>query len=765
MSDISGGAPMPKVVDPVARATDKASGVSKDPQRSETQAREHSGERHAKNDRAEAHHARDPAVSISASAAHIEVGERLKREIAKVDLEGRPIIVTERATYALRPDAGLRAGDDVELEIVEAGKKVSADLLVKNNQVIDPPIRLSLVVIAIHAPEDSGQTPRPDLQNTGPAYTGKRPPQSVAQSVAQNTPQVAQPDGAETLANLIGARASTLPNALENKPVSNYSAVPPQSRPIFGDTSATPIADNPDKIGPRSNSSDLATLIAAQQGQAPKTPLYQSVSTQVPPSGERPDGAHFIPKSELTSLQAPQQAFDNAGLSAPIQAFTASGDAKIIQLMDPAISRVPPSQVATVLTVHPLAPEDAKVLPLPVAKLADPTSPLARVETTQGTLIVSLKAAENLNGEQVRITTLAPAPAAPEAPNAAPGYKARLQPPGMGVPKNIIVSFPEQGSENQTLQNATVKAVHTVRAFMSPDGPRSDLRLDTTRGMITISLPNAVRPAVGDILQFPLPTQETAPLPPSMPYSGTPMAPTAAVVPEAGTLAALSHTAWPALHQSMTFLSGSDPTAAAELATRSADGGGKLTNSLLFFLSAAGRNSPEAWLGGAAEKALAEHSRALLDALKGDLSRLMGMATEPVGEWRQLMLPLDMRNPDMPLIAMLFGHGPQVDPDRQHGGQNQNQGDEKDELQRFILEVQFTVLGPVQLDGLIRGQKFDLTLRTSKPLPSSLKHDAIRLFDDALGASAFTGQLNILEQSSFPVDVEAILNQGSARAR
>lgn len=765
MSDITGGAPMPKVVDPVARATDKASGVSKDPQRSETQAREHGGERHAKNDRADALHSRDPAVSISASAAHIEIGERLKREIAKIDLEGRPIIVTERATYALRPDAGLRAGDDVELEIVEAGKKVSADLLMKNNQVIDPPIRLALVVISIHAPEGDGQPPRTEVPATGPSYSGRRPQQSVAQGVAQSTPQVVQADGAETLANLIGARASNLPNMLENKPVSENQSITPQSRPTYSNTSATLIADNPDKIGARSNSSDLATLIAAQQGQAPKVPLYQSASTQVPPRGERPDGAHFIPKSELTSLQAPQQAFDSTGLSAAIQAFTPEGSAKVIQVMDPAISRVPPSQVATVLTVHPLAPDDAKTLPLQIAKLADPTSPLARVETSQGTLIVSLKAAENLNGEQVRITTPAPAPTAPEAVNTAPGYKARLQPPGMGIPKNIIVSFPEQGMENKALQSATVKAVHTVRAFMSPDGPRSDLRLDTTRGMITVTLPNAVRPAVGDVLQFPLPAQETAPLPLSMPYSGTPIAPTAAMVPEAGALAALSHQAWPALHQSMTFLSGSDPAAAAQLAARSADGGGKLTNSLMFFLSAAGRNSPEAWLGGAAEKALAEHSRALLDALKGDITRLMGMATEPVGEWRQVLLPLDLRNPDMPLIALLFGQGPHVDPDRQHGGQSQDRDDEKDELQRFILEVQFTVLGAVQLDGLIRGQKFDLTLRTSNPLPSSLKYDAIRLFDDALGASAFTGQLNILEQSSFPVNVEAIMREGSSSKR
>ena len=56
----------------------------------------------------------------------------------------------------------------------------------------------------------------------------------------------------------------------------------------------------------------------------------------------------------------------------------------------------------------------------------------------------------------------------------------------------------------------------------------------------------------------------------------------------------------------------------------------------------------------------------------------------------------------MPLIALLFGHGPHVDPDRQHGGQYQDQDDEKDELQRFILEVQFTVLGAVQLDGARR---------------------------------------------------------------
>jgi len=748
MSDIT-GAPLPKAVDPANRVTDRAGSVSKDPQKSDTRTGEKHGEQGARNERSDAAHARDPAVSISASAAHLEIGEHLKRQVNKVDLEGRPIIVTETATFALRPDAGLRPGDDVELRIVEAGKKVSADLYMKNGRIIDPPVRLSLIVIAIHAPVVEGS----ELQHSQvqPSYGGSgRAPTTT--------------EDPEALATLYGARASALPNAVSNQPTT-YSA--PRTafqsyQPV--DLPQALVADNPDRIGARSNSSDLATLIAAQQGQTPRPFPYQSSTPQASlmPGAMPQDGAHLIPKSPLTAVAAEA---GTQGLGPALPAFMADGSARTLQLMDPSVSRVSPAEVAAVNTVQPLAPEDAKALPLTMAALGKLGTPLARVETSLGSFVMGLKAAAPLMGEQVRVSAaaieaaVAPAPAAPQPT----GFKARLTPSPTQAPRNVLINMvADPAAADPGKQVATVKAVHIARAFLAADGPRADLRIETTAGLITVTLPNALRPAPGSGIEIGLPPQtESAPLPPSATYA-PPMVPTGAVVPDPVTMTALSHHAWPALHESMAVLAAHDPAAMSQLATRSADGGGKLANSLLFFLAAAGRSSPEAWLGKEATDALERHNRSLLDMLKQDIAQLMTRATDGAGEWRQVLLPLDARSADMPLIAMLFGQGAHVDPDREHSRRDGGDEQERDDLRRFVLEVQFSILGPVQLDGIIRGQRFDLTLRTALALPGTLRQDAMQLFDDAIAASAFTGQLSIQEKTAFPLDVAAIMAGGKA---
>ncbi|WP_262690904.1 hypothetical protein [Kordiimonas aestuarii] len=757
MSDIT-GTPLPKAVDPANRVTDRAGTVSKDPARSETQAKERHGEQSTKNDRSDALHGRDPAVSISASAAHLEIGERLKQQVNKVDLEGRPIIVTETATFALRPDAGLRPGDDVELEIVEAGKKVSADLFMKNGRLIDPPIRLALIVIAIHAPEGD------PAQAQGQSH--------AATSYSSYSRNVSLSEDPEALAKLLGARASTLPNATNNtQPYTPPTPIAPPPQP--GQPRPAPhvlVADNPDKVGARSNSSDLATLIAAQQGQAPRAYPFQPSTPQASlmPGAAPPDGAHFIPKSPLTAMAA-EAGPKATGLGPPLPAFTLEGSARTLQLMDPAISRVIPAEVAVVQTVQPLAPELAKTLPMSVAQISAAGAPLAKVETSLGNFVMPLPAATGLSGEQVRVSTPEAAQPPAQATTVPTGFKARLVPPtqpsNQQAPRNIVMNvLADTTQADPAKQQATVKAVHIARAFLGPDGPRADLRIDTTRGLITATLPNALRPAIGASIEFSFPpVADNAPLPASMTYANAPTAvPTAAVVPEAASMTALSHQAWPALQESMTLLAAHDPAAMSSLVTKSADGGGKLANSLLFFLAAAGRGNPEGWIGDEASKALERHNRSLLDMLKQDVAQLMTRATEGAGDWRQVLLPFDARGGDMPLIAMLFGQGPHVDPDREHAGREGQDGKDDEDLKRFVLEVQFSILGPVQLDGVIRGQKFDLTLRTTAALPSGLRHDAIRLFDDALAASAFTGQLNIQEQTAFPVDVAAIMAGGKA---
>lgn len=780
MSDIT-GAPVPNGIPAVAR-TDRATGVSRDPGQSTTQGggekpdtRARGGESQQPSD------VRDPAVSISASAAHLQVGDQVKKQVQSVDTEGRPIIVTENATFALRPDAGLKPGDDVVLSIVDTGKTIAADLLVRNGRPFDPPVRLSLVVISVHGSEPKAPTEQSAYSAPATSATTSSVPYSRVAGPSQG--HDAPP---ETLSAILGGRVPLPPLAAKGTTQADIQAS----------------AQVHDPLAPRTSSSDLAALINAQQGRAPVTGqgLYRTTTALVPPTAgtpappaqvaplppstpqpatipqaaalpgqppgvllqanaiptdsPAPAAGHLIPPSALTELQAPKEVA--SGLGPAIPAFSPEGAAKQVQHIDAAISRVPPREVAEVLQVRQLAPDEARVLNLPLSALQGGVA-LAHVETSKGPLILPYEKAAPLAGELVRITEGTAAEAAKSQPPAQL-FTARLTPPGASVAQAVKVALPDPAQVPPDASTAQVKAVHTVRAFLTPEGPKADLRLETTRGMISLTLPNAIRPTPGDPLQIILPEAANPAMPQAtgaaIPVQATAAA-AAAVTPEAQVLAAT--TGWPALAAAtQTLLATAAPGAAAQLAGRDAAGGAKLTNSLLFFLNAAGR-SPESWIGDEAARSLQSRDTALFESLKHDVRHMAAMAGDATpGEWRTALLPLDLRNPDMPLAALLFGHAEQVHPDRDRAGGKEG-GDENAKGQRFVVEVRFSILGAVQLDGFIREQQFDLTLRSEKALSPGLKTDAAQLFDAALGANGFKGKLTIAEPGAFPIAVDEIM--------
>jgi len=746
MSDIS-GPPLPKPVDPVARTTGKTSAVSKDPQQAQTEAREHKGESSSKHEQAEHLRSREPAVSISATAAHLEVGERLKEQVKKIDNEGRPIIVTETATFALRPDAGLRPGDDVKLEIIEAGHKLAADLHERNGHTIDPPIRLALVVIAIHAKKQpqtneiqQNPAPLPEKTGYGPAVLTKNVPSSTS----------------DALASMLGrtSQAST-----PTQPAQYYATsapAPEAQQALHAQVTGAPSEQtgNPDFLTSRNSSPDLATLIAAQQGDRSRSSGYVSTTNQNPASQKALDAAHLIPKSTLTELttSGPQD-----GLGPEIRAFSFSGQAHSLQLMDPGTSQVSPAQVATVLAVRPLPPEDAKALPLPVNVLSPSGATLATLETNKGNFVIPLAQANNLAGELVKISDIQPPTDVPPKENPAT-FNAILATPGIGQRSGVTIQINQNAAPQGIPGEAQIKAVHTVRAFLTPKGPSADFRIETTQGELFVTMPNSFRPTTDDLIQIlPAQTSQTQ-------TAGLPLGAEQAAQLSAGTaLSTLAAHHWPALEQSFATIMGSDPATASQLASKSAQGGGKLANSLLFFLSAAGRGNPEGWLGQDAARVLEQSNKSLFEAFKSGMSRLMQAATDTTSDWRPALLPLEMRMPDMPWVAMLFGPPPRDDGS---GGSKQGSGSEGDDMQgaqRFLVEVRFSVLGAIQLDGLVRENRFDLAMRSEKPLPQTLMREASGLFAAALDANGYTGQLSITESQPFPMDVEALMQQAQIR--
>lgn len=741
MSDIA-GPPAPKEVQPAVRGTDKASYVAKDPNNEEARSRDTPQER-APKDQQEHVKTRDPAVSIAATAAHLEAGQEISGKVDRIDAEGRPIIVTDTVTIALKPDAGLKPTDDVHLEVTSADKRVTADLLEHNARTIDPPTRLTVTVIEVHQPAIPAKP-----SDTAPL--ADQPYQAPRSGPIGNQTTVISAPSSEDVALIIGG------NPRDTK----------ATQPAATGTESAGSEQGPAGTS-RASSADLATLIQQQAAKA---------SLDGPPA--QPSGA--VATSTISGLFAPAE---GPGISPPIPGVDLAGTASLLQLLDPAISRVSPTEIATVLTVNPLTAAQARSLPVgatTLSTLAGDNGELVRVETSRGDFVLPAQPAANLAGELVRIAVDQPSGIASQ--NSRPAEEMRL--PGQFVAEStnaasakVSATFTAAAAPAPAVQarrtedlpmTATVTAVQTSGAFLSASGPRTDLKIHTDAGLLTVTAPSSFRPEVGTLVLIePGQEQRTQHATAATEHAALQTASAGVGAPETGATIAQSASmaqhvpnmlaSWPAMEESISVLASAGTLVAGTdgLAAKTAQGGAKLTNSLLFFLAAAGRG-PTAWLGQGAERALAAENPSLLKTLQSDIRRMASLPGETVGDWRPIVLPFDARGGEVPLAALLLQQKTELDPDADNEDDNEKD-DVDDKGQRFILQVQFSVLGDIQLDGNIRRTQFDLTVRTAGEFSAPLKQDVQHLFQNALAANGYSGALDFDENTAFEVDAASML--------
>ena len=77
--------------------------------------------------------------------------------------------------------------------------------------------------------------------------------------------------------------------------------------------------------------------------------------------------------------------------------------------------------------------------------------------------------------------------------------------------------------------------------------------------------------------------------------------------------------------------------------------------------------------------------------------------------------------------------------------------DKKDQGTRFLVDVNFAALGAFQLDGLIRGKRFDLMIRSRSRLSRNQRQEIAAIFDNALEVGGGTGALEFRTVEVFPV--------------
>jgi len=160
-----------------------------------------------------------------------------------------------------------------------------------------------------------------------------------------------------------------------------------------------------------------------------------------------------------------------------------------------------------------------------------------------------------------------------------------------------------------------------------------------------------------------------------------------------------------------------------------------LPGALLFLLGALQQGELRQWIGPDA-------TANLLQAGKKDFLEKMEAAFKEsevpvqdttVGTWRSWMIPFG--DPaQLQKMQMAIHQETQNFSDTQGGRTTEKQT-------RFLINVQFSNIGALQMDGLARPKKLDLVLRSEAPLPLGLAHELRSLYVSTLETVNLTGTI------------------------
>ncbi|HYD65685.1 hypothetical protein [Azospirillum sp.] len=190
---------------------------------------------------------------------------------------------------------------------------------------------------------------------------------------------------------------------------------------------------------------------------------------------------------------------------------------------------------------------------------------------------------------------------------------------------------------------------------------------------------------------------------------------------------------WPTLRQVMVALAGADRALAQSLLnTVLPQPNRKLGAALSFFLSAVRGGDARGWLGEEATSALEKAGRGdLLKQLEEEFRSMQRQSAEPLpGDWRPYTVPMF--------------DGQAIHPVRVHvhplnGDEEGNAQGEREAGSRFLIDVELSRLGPMQLDGMVRERRFDLILRSQNALPAELRAELTQVFADSVDAVGYGG--------------------------
>lgn len=395
----------------------------------------------------------------------------------------------------------------------------------------------------------------------------------------------------------------------------------------------------------------------------------------------------------------------------------------------PALPAAPPAVTANMATPAGTALAQSPAVTTPAAPLATSPPPLQAVQEKTPENVAKLIVAQPASlpqGSPVPSSLAALVPQQkpqPEQPQAVQTQQYAAYSKTAAAPSQLPPAPP---SPQQVLLPATVVSMNT----------ESVLTLASPQGFVALK-PDVPAPTLAQG------TPVSIALPPALVPALLPALPASPAATLAGTL-----------HQMLTVLQEKLPSAANELASRlPATGPDFLSGSMAFF---------SALMKGTARKFLGDNViNALHDAGKGDLTEFFtSQAAHVVRSFSQVPAEGNTAPTGWQSLVMPFLHDGALqearlyvkrEPPRKNQPNRRHVSDT-----RFIVEITFSHIGDLQLDGLVlpkeKGTLFDLIVRTRQPFGAGEKTEIMQIYNNAAQLTGFKGNIVFHVSSEFPVN-------------
>jgi len=286
---------------------------------------------------------------------------------------------------------------------------------------------------------------------------------------------------------------------------------------------------------------------------------------------------------------------------------------------------------------------------------------------------------------------------------------------------NVIApALLSNGGGLPTSGSPTLSLGQSVTGVVTATTAQGQAIVQTHAGPISLSTPTPLPP--GTTISFIV----NEPLPSLLPTSNLLAGRNAEII--------LETNKWPVLDDALRTLTDSHPTLGPQVINSilpKADA--TLAANLLLLLSAIRGGDIRNWFGDAPVRALQRIRPDLMSRLRDDFTHLSRLADDTVSnDWRSYPVPF-LNGADIEQIRLYIK--------RKHDDAADDV--EANQGSRFIIDLDLSRMGRLQLDGLVKTQKkqFDLIVRSDNPLATEIQNQIRNIFQTAMDQMGNIGGL------------------------